>query len=516
MIKVIYYSIKNHNYKMLVNFNTINIKENVLKGSIVILGAGISGIFLAYLLKDTGKKIIVIEKNDYPDLDIENLEHKKNSEGEVFNKSFNAINKFFGGWSNYWGGLLVELKESDINKKYWGFSYNDLVKLYDEVYRIFNIRLDRDSIEKANNINELENYCLKKKLSFYLKEPNFIYYFEEFIKNNKNVYFYYNCTIKDVIVQNNKVRSIEISNVNNKVSSVIGDEFVLSMGTYGNNQFLLSLKEKEPNFLKSERIGKHIHDHIGVEVGNVEIYDKKGFRNHFENAFYNGSKYQAKILNKNGNLSISGQFNDKNNLDPHVAEIKKFIKNFFFRIKINYDKRKISLKGLFLFSKFIWHWIFTKKILNFTSKNILFYVQSEQSVIDINIIKINKKQNNDKNFLKEISFKWKFKDEDFEEITKFTHNVDIFLRKNRLGKIDCFDLSPDFFKNNMESTYHLSGGTIIAKDINSGVCDKSFKVWGVDNLYISGASLFPCSGSANITMTILATALKLSKKLKTL
>ncbi len=500
---------------MLVNLNTINIKENVLKGSIVILGAGISGIFLAYLLKDTGKKIIVIEKNDFPDLDIENLEHKKNFEGEVFNKSFNAINNFFGGWSNYWGGLLVELKESDINKKYWGFSYNDLVKLYDEVYKIFNIRLDRDSIEKANNINELENYCLKKKLSFYLKEPNFIYYFEEFIKNNKNVYFYYNCTIKDVIVQNNKVRSIEISNVNNKVSSVIGDAFVLSMGTYSNNQFLLSLKEKEPNFLKSERIGKHIHDHIGVEVGNVEIYDKKGFRNHFENAFYNGSKYQPKIINKKNNLSISGQFNDKSNLDPQITEIKKFVKKFFLRSNIHYDKKYITLKGLFSFSKYIWHWIFNKKILNFTSQNINFYVQSEQSIVNSNSIKINEDKN-DKNFLKEINFDWKFNNDDFDEIKNFTESVKNFLQENKLATIKNFNLNDEFFKKNIESTYHLSGGTIISKNINIGVCDKSFKVWGSNNIFVSGGSLFPCSGSANITLTILALTLKLSKKLKTL
>jgi len=34
---------------MLLDLNKIDIKENLIKGSIVIFGAGISGIFLSYL-----------------------------------------------------------------------------------------------------------------------------------------------------------------------------------------------------------------------------------------------------------------------------------------------------------------------------------------------------------------------------------------------------------------------------------------------------------------------------------
>jgi len=501
---------------MLLDLNKQDIKENLIKGSIVIFGAGVSGIFLAYLLRNSGKKIIVIEKNNFPDLNIPNLQFKKKFKSEFYNKSFNAINKFFGGWSNYWGGLLVELKKNDIEKKYWGLSYNDLTKLYDEIYKIFDIKLDRDLLDKVNNIKNLENSSLKKYLSFYLKQPNFNYYFEKFIKNNKNVYFYYNCKINKVITHKSKIKSIEINNIKNKDFLVFGDMFVLSMGTYGNNQFLLSLKENDKNFLKyNDKIGSNIHDHIGIEVGKVIIRDKKNFRNHFENGFFNGSKYQPKIINKKNNLSISGQFNHKSNLDPQITEIKKFIKKFFLRSNTHYNKKYITFKGLFSFSKYIWHWIFHKRILNFTSQNISFYVQSEQSIVNSNTIKIIKNKN-DKNFLKEINFDWKFNKDDFDEIKNFRESVNIFLKENKLATIKNFNLNYEFLKKNIESTYHLSGGTIISKNINSGVCSKSLKVWGSDNIFVSGASLFPCSGSANITLTILALTLKLSKKLKTL
>jgi len=38
-------------------------------------------------------------------------------------------------------------------------------------------------------------------------------------------------------------------------------------------------------------------------------------------------------------------------------------------------------------------------------------------------------------------------------------------------------------------------------------------VFGIDNLYISGASVFPTSGTANPTLTVVAMALRLSDHL---
>jgi hypothetical protein len=502
---------------MLLNLNKIDIKVNVLQGSIIILGAGVSGIFLAYLLRNSGKKIIVIEKGNFPHLNPTNLKFEKKFEGEVFNKSFCAINKFFGGWSNYWGGLLVELKKNDIKKKYWGFSHDELVKFYNEIYKFFNIKIDKNFLNKEQINKSFKSFNLEKYLSFYLKQPNFVYYFEKFIKQSNNVYFYYNCTIKNVITDSNKIKNIELTNIHNKSFLVSGDTFILSMGTYGNNQFLLSLKQNKPNFLRQHKnIGRYMHDHIGIEVGKIKIKNKNKFRKYFENGFHNGFKYQPKILSKYKNLSISGQFEDKSNYNKHILQVKKLLKFFLYKGSKNFKKKYFSFKTFFLVTRFLLHWIVNKRILNFTSQNIRFFVQAEQTVMYSNCIKIAKNENSNNNFLKKLSFNWKFKDNDFKDIIKFTEFVNLFLKENGLGNINMYNLSHHFFKKNIQSTYHLSGGTIISKDIKNGVCDRSFKVWGVDNLYVSGASLFPCSGSANITLTILALTFTLSKKIESL
>jgi choline dehydrogenase-like flavoprotein len=47
-----------------------------------------------------------------------------------------------------------------------------------------------------------------------------------------------------------------------------------------------------------------------------------------------------------------------------------------------------------------------------------------------------------------------------------------------------------------------------------GVVDKDLRVYGTDNLFIAGSSVFPTSGCANPTLTIIALALRLGSHLK--
>lgn len=60
--------------------------------------------------------------------------------------------------------------------------------------------------------------------------------------------------------------------------------------------------------------------------------------------------------------------------------------------------------------------------------------------------------------------------------------------------------------------YHHMGTTRMADAPRSGVADADTRVNGISNLYIAGSSLFPTSGWANPTLTIVALALRTADK----
>lgn len=60
---------------------------------------------------------------------------------------------------------------------------------------------------------------------------------------------------------------------------------------------------------------------------------------------------------------------------------------------------------------------------------------------------------------------------------------------------------------------HDYGGTLAAGTPSEGVVDANLKVFGLNNLYVASASVFPTVGAANPTLTIVALALRLGKHL---
>jgi choline dehydrogenase-like flavoprotein len=61
--------------------------------------------------------------------------------------------------------------------------------------------------------------------------------------------------------------------------------------------------------------------------------------------------------------------------------------------------------------------------------------------------------------------------------------------------------------------YHHMGTTRMADDPRRGVTNAWGRVFGVENLYIVGSSVFPTSGWANPTLTVVALALRTSDQI---
>jgi choline dehydrogenase-like flavoprotein len=93
--------------------------------------------------------------------------------------------------------------------------------------------------------------------------------------------------------------------------------------------------------------------------------------------------------------------------------------------------------------------------------------------------------------------------------------LDRELRRRSIGWIDSPLLSDESgdWPIRQDASHHM-GTTRMGVDPRTSVVDRNCRVHGIENLYIAGSSVFPTSGYANPTLTIVALALRLADHVK--
>jgi choline dehydrogenase-like flavoprotein len=104
---------------------------------------------------------------------------------------------------------------------------------------------------------------------------------------------------------------------------------------------------------------------------------------------------------------------------------------------------------------------------------------------------------------------WRWRAEEQAELEKLRRLLAAGLENPGLGRVEIRSgQRPD------PNSHHHAGTTRMSEDPRYGVVDGDGRVHETDNLYVTGASIFPSAGFANPTLTIVALALRLADHLK--
>lgn len=110
---------------------------------------------------------------------------------------------------------------------------------------------------------------------------------------------------------------------------------------------------------------------------------------------------------------------------------------------------------------------------------------------------------------------WHWPEEDVAQTLRAQSLFARGLEKAGVGHVERFlekDGSPHLERP--MGSHHLMGTTRMHADARQGVVDPQCRVFGFDNLYVAGSSVFPSGGYANPTLTLVALALRLADHLK--
>ncbi len=112
--------------------------------------------------------------------------------------------------------------------------------------------------------------------------------------------------------------------------------------------------------------------------------------------------------------------------------------------------------------------------------------------------------------LKRCLIDWKLQDSDLENMWRSLEVVGDSLSTSGLGTLDVLrEFEDDLRSEKLFFSYHHMGTTRMAETPSKGVVDRHCRVFGTENLYVAGSSVFVTGSHVPPTLTIAALALRL-------
>ena len=475
---------------------------------VCVVGSGPAGAFVANSLAKKNKKVLLLEAGNF------NLSSNVNDNFDIDNSNIKGSVDFgfsqqVGGSSNLWAGGLGEMNAIDIEERIefnflsWPVSYDHLKDLYRRVKET----IDYDYLSHMpRNVAGIE---LREMMM--MDKP---YNTKNLIKNVKNL----------TLLQNHTVCKLNIKSKNSSVESITAfntktlekvdlkaTEFIMAAGAVNNIRVLLhSLKEFkliDPNFYNS--IGAYFSTHPKGNVGKIKFNKKFNKNNPLTSIYPNNTGFTKYYFGlemtelKNENL-LNHCLRIESIYAIKMGKVLDYFKLIFswipFISKNPFFLNLIVKFGISLFK-------FAEKLSPTKSFDGKFMVRGffDQKSKKENRVSLSPKKSLSGLPLAKIN--WEFTEEDWDGVSRFMKTMQRKLKENNVGDLDYSRPKDDDFTG-IHS--HFIGGTRIGDSPSNSVVDKNLKVHYLDNLYLSGPSVFPSYGYANPFLSIAAMSLRLA------
>ena len=453
-------------------------QKNNEEYDICIIGSGAAGITIAQSLNKYNLKIALIEGGSHEFSRQSQDIYKGKLIGDPYYPLDVARLRYLGGSTNHWGGMTRPFDEIDFQRDYfgeeykWPIKYKELNKYLSEACKILEIK---------NNFEYDGNYQNVKPIKFQFSTVQFKTKYEDFLLSSKNINLFLNSNLSDLNGENRTVKSIVLESFNKKKINISAKKFVFAMGGIENSRYLLWFQKKYNNkfFDSNVLIGKYWMEHPVFTLGKAFV--KKTV---FINQYYS--------LTKN-------------------PQIKKKILNCGLRMHgVSSNVSKQMLKNLLCTAPKI-----GEKIGTLLNKNLICGVKLraawEQSPSKNSYVKLSNE--NDMFGIPKIELNWTKNDLDRKTIKETVNTFNDWFLENENGRIQLSNWLLDDKSYPLEDELaglHHMGGTRMAVSKNFGVIDENCKVFGSNNIYMAGSSIFVTGGHNNPTLPIVQFSLRLS------
>jgi len=466
---------------------------------LIIIGSGPAGITLSKKLADKGVASLILEAGglDWTE------KAQETCKGEVIGDKYFDLEyshlKYFGGTSNHWSGWCRHLEEEDFQKRSdiegyigWPINKSTLLPFMAETNQI----LELPTLRERKTLRERNIDPYLKEIEFGFSKPTvrFGQKYLNFFKNSKLANVCLNSYVLSTGAMNGRINNIVVTGPDGSSINIKPDNVVFCLGGIDNSRILLWSNETspEPVVKNTEVLGKYWFEHPHNISGEAVEHEQHAIYtppNYWKWSFFS---LTSKAMHEFGVL------------------------NACLRLQRKYT----SIMPSSSLMRAAYTTACKSKLVNDVSGNMCTFVTEvvwEQEPRAQNKVELSTNERDGYGVPRPI-LHWEKSKLDYRTAKVMMELYGRYLAVNGFGAVKSFDHIIEAVNHPpsaMLAGYHHMGGTRMAENSKLGVVDKNSKIFGLDNGFILGSSVFPTGGYANPTYTIVQLALRLGEHLAT-
>lgn len=506
-----------------------------------IIGAGPAGISIALELASSPIRICL--------LDAGGLKYDQASQelmtGEVTNSQYPPLRgtrmAALGGTTGVWAGWCRPLEPSDFAapgtppEHVWPVGRDELQPYYERAHEVcglgpfeYDVQYWQQALGDRGAITGLDEFT---NAMFHVYPQRFGPRYKEQLQQSGTIDLVLHAAVMKLNLDDSgqRVSSVDINALRGATAQIRATRFVLAAGGIENARLLL-LSERSPNKVPGNQyglIGRYFGDHPFVDLGAMKFRNGPGLVDF----------YLPKI-----DPNASGQSTVRGVLVPRQAVLERDnIANAALIFYPRYENHDAFLTEE-VKSLLTWwaklrhraipgdHWSDARRALRAPRRIVQAAFRKAfirngpaqrwrlRAMFDCEPRFENRvclSDERDRFGRRKARVEWQLSDEDIHKMRRVVELLDKALKRSGIADVECaFPDEIDAWRSVAEAGRHPIGATRMHADPRHGVVDQHCQVYGSENLYVAGSSVFTTPGYANPTLTIVALALRLADRIK--
>jgi choline dehydrogenase-like flavoprotein len=504
--------------------------DGEVASDICVAGGGAAGITLALALAGSAQRVVVLESGgfDYED-EVQALYRGRNI-GRPYLELDATRLRYFGGSTNHWGGMCAPLDERDFLARSWipysGWPIRraDLEPFYPRAHELLELGpfgYQPEWLEPAGGLLPLSDQLVDRVFRFSAPPTYFGETYRAELQAASNVDIWLHANLVDIELDvDGNVEAFVVRNLEGRQGRVRARAFVLALGGIENARILLSCDRAVPGGIGNQHdlVGRFFMEHPGGVLGHAVLttpgWEAAYLRGHHPNA--GGGEIQHLIAPSDslqrsaGILNIAVAFGE-------VTQVRQYAPGY----GALYDIKQALQDGRLPEDLGAHLWVvvtdlggIARGVWERLDSTTFISVESEQAPNPDSRVLLD--QERDALGLRRVVLDWRLSELDYHTMRTMAQTIAQELGRLGVARVQLREWLRDdevTWPDDLSRANHHMGTTRMADDPRRGVVDRDSRVFGHDNLYVAGSSVFPTSGCANPTLSIVALTLRLAAHL---